>query len=54
VRGFYISKKPLSNIQNRESFQDSINLIALPFYFNQGKINFFAFFINFILISFLV
>lgn len=49
---FYISRKPLGNIQNRESLQDSLSLSALPFYINQGKINLFAFVINFILISF--
>lgn len=52
-RGFYISRKPLCNVQKRESFQDSISLSAMPFYSNMGSINLFAFAINFLLLSFI-
>lgn len=51
VKGLYISRKPIGNIQNRESLQDSISLSALPFYINQGKIDLFAFAINFFFLS---
>lgn len=52
-RGFYISRKPLCNVQKKESFQNSISLSAMPFYSNMGSINLFAFAINFLLLSFI-
>lgn len=52
-RGFYITRKPLCNVQKKESFKDSISLSAMPFYSNMGSINLFAFVINFLLLSFI-
>ena len=53
LRGFYISIKPICNVQKRESFQDSISLSAMPFCSNMEIINLYAFAINFLLLSFI-
>jgi len=53
-KGFYRNIsfiKFFSVRKNTESLATSIQIESLPFYFNQRKINLFAFFINFFLIS---
>lgn len=52
-KAFYVSIKPFNNSTNTLLFQDSISLSAMRFYSNMEKINLFAFFINFIFLSFI-
>jgi len=53
IKGFYTFIKFFHNDRRIELFYDSISINAIPFYFNQGKINIFTFFINFLFLSFI-